>query len=183
MLGRAPRYYEFRAAMDPPAAPPPLDVGRLGFLADSHDPDIAVRIITAKNDFAAMLRIVAIHERLQLGLQRQMAQIDARAGIAPSTDDVPKVVSKDVMVQLETVVKGLQTILPELMKSLKRVGDDLRDVLRFQLPSRSFLKFIPQARGPLSEAKTYAVKPAKWRRTVREVRGWIDRLFGPRWPT
>lgn len=182
-LGRPPHAYEFSAAMDAKTVPPPFDIEQLGFLADSHDPDILLRLIVAKNDFGAMLKIVANHERLQLELQRRMGIVSAKIRPPPSTDDVPELAGMDVIVQLEATVNGLQSILPDLIDALKRVGDELRDVLLYQLPWGSFLRFVPQDRGRLSEAKLHAVKPARWRRLIRGVRRLVDNIVGPRWPS
>jgi len=183
ILGRAPRTYEFRAAMDASTVPPPFEIEPLGFLADSHDPDILLRLIVAKNDFGAMLKIVANHERLQLELQRRMGIVSAKSRMPPNTEDVPKLAGMDVIMQLEATVNGLQSTLPDLIDALKRVGDDLRAVLLYQLPWSSFLRFVPQDRGKLSEAKLHAVKPSWWRRFIRGVRRLVDKVVGPRWPT
>ena len=168
--------------MDANTVAPPLNIEALGFLADSHDPDILLRLIVAKNDFGAMLKIVANHERLQLELQRRMGIISAQTRQPPGTNDVPKVAGMDVIMQLDATVSGLQGTLPDLIDALQRVGDDLRSVLLYQLPWSSFLRFVPQDRGKLSESKLHAVKPAYWRRFIRGVRRLLDKVVGPRWP-
>lgn len=183
ILRRPPRTYELRAAMDAKTVPPPFDIEQLGFLADSHDPDILLRLIVVKNDFEAMLKTVANHERLQLELQRRMGIVSAQSRLPPSTDDVPKVAGMDVIMQLEATVKGLQSTLPDLVDGLQRVGDDLRKVLLYQLPWSTFLRFVPQDRSKLSEAKLHAVKPALWRRLIRRMRRLVNKVVGPRWPT
>src|SRR6185437_5056109 len=123
-----------------------------------------------KNDFGAMLKIVANHERLQLELQRRMGIVSEQSRLPPSTDDVPKVAGMDVIMQLEATVNGLQSTLQDLIDALQRVGDDLRKDLLYQLPWSSFLRFVPQDRGKLSETKLHAVRPACWRRLIRGVR-------------
>lgn len=183
--GRAPLYFEFRAAMDLLEEAPPLDIEPLGFLVDSHDPDILARLIAAKNNFAAMLKIAAAHERLSIELQSRLAKIDpiVKAQHRPEENDLFKLVGMDVMLQLKSVAEGLQSILPELEKSLLRLGGELREVLLYQLPWQSFVRFIPEDRGKLSEAKSYAIRPALWRRAIRSVRRRVDKVLGPHWPT
>jgi hypothetical protein len=53
------------------------------------------------------------------------------------------------------------------MADLLAVGSQLRDVLDYALPNRDFLKFTPEDRGPVAQARIYARKPALWRRIVR----------------
>ncbi|HTY51074.1 MAG TPA: hypothetical protein VMB48_15410, partial [Steroidobacteraceae bacterium] len=89
----------------------------------------------------------------------------------------------DVIMQLEATVNGLQATLPELIKALKRVSDELRQVLLYQLPWSSFLRFVPQDRSKLSEAKMHAIGPALWRRFIRGVRRCVDKMIGSRRPT
>src|ERR1700733_12751598 len=165
-LGRPLLYFDFKAAMDLPSEAPPLNIEPLGFLADSHDPDILVRLVAAKSTFAAMLKIAAAHERLHIELQNRAAKLDPSKKERAVVGDLPKLIGMDLMFQLKAAVEGLQNILPELQKSLLRLGDEFREVLLYQLPARSFLRFIPDDRGKLSEAKLHVIKPAWWRRVV-----------------
>jgi hypothetical protein len=83
---------------------------------------------------------------------------------------------------LEAVVQALETLLTDLTTSLPRLLHELREVLLYALPTRSFLKFIPEDRGRLSQARAPVLKPAVWRRTLRWLRLQWDKSFGPRWP-
>ena len=183
LLGREPRFYEYRAVMDTPKEPPALDVDRLAYLADSHDPDILVRIVVAKNLFAGMLKVAAVHERLCIELQSRLAKADPTAQRPMTRQELSLSVGMDVMLQLESTVQNMQSILSELTVWLLRLTDELREVLLYRFPSRSFVRFIPQDRGKPSEAKSYALRPARWRRTVRFIRRNLDKAFGPRWPS
>jgi len=183
LLGREPLFYEYKAVMDMPKEPPALDVDRLAFLADSHDPDILVRIVTAKNYFAGMLKVAAAHERLCIELQRRLAKAEPTAQRPMTQQQLREAAGMDVMLQLKSTVENMQVMLTELTVWLLRLTDELRDVLLYHFPSRSFVRFIPQDRGKPSEARSYAMKPARWRRIVRYLRRNYDRAFGPRWPS
>jgi hypothetical protein len=179
---REPMYFEYRALIDVPVEPL-LSIEALGFLADSHDPDILLRLVVARNDYRTMLKIASEHRRLQLELQSSLGDQSKRPHQhARSETEFAALIGPDVMLQLRTVTENLRAILPEVIKSLQRVADDLRTVLGYQLPWRSFVKYMPEERGKLSETKSHAVNPALWRRAARSVRRGIDRIFGPRWP-
>lgn len=178
MLGRELLPFEYRAVIDIPAVPN-LDVQRLGFLADSHDADILVRITAARNQFAGMIKLAEAHSRLSAEIQAALGKND-RTGKAPyRAQEVTEIVGPHLIIQLSSVVDYLKQGLPGTMEGLLVVGSQLRDVLRYSMPTRSFLKFIPQDRGPVAQAIIYARKPALWRRLVRAARARIERAFGP----
>lgn len=181
-FSREPTYVEYRALIDIPVEPP-LAIEALGFLADSHDPDILMRLVVARNEYRTMLKVASEHRRLQLELQSRLGEKSKLPHLPARTEaELAKLVGPDVLVQLRAVTQNLEVLLPEMMKSLQRVADDLRSVLLYQLPLRSFVKYIPEKPGKLSEAKSHALKPALWRRAARLVRRGIDRVLGPRWP-
>jgi hypothetical protein len=182
LLGRQPLYFEFLAAVDVPTDAPKLDIDGLSFLAGGHDPDVLVRLIGVRNNFGAMLKLAASHVRLHGELQTRMAKIDPSGQTPYSASEIPNLVGADVMLQLKSTVEGLQELLPELIKSLQIVSEQLRDVLLYRFPTKTFIKFIAEDRGKLSEAKVYAAPPARWRRVVRRLRALFDHAFGPRWP-
>lgn len=181
LLKREPLYFEYKGVVDVPREPP-FEIERLGFLADSHDPDVLVRIIAARNQFSAMLLLAQTHGRLHAELQNRLAKDDPTGQKAHRPQDLPAIVGMDVLLQLKSAFEGLQTGLPESLRSLRALCEQLRDVLRFHFPWSSFLRFIPEDRGPVSTATIYARKPALWRRGARGFRGLLDRAFGPRWP-
>lgn len=141
MLGRELLPFEYRAVIDIPAVPN-LDVQRLGFLADSHDADILVRITAARNQFAGMIKLAEAHSRLSAEIQAALGKND-RTGKAPyRAQEVAEIVGPHLIIQVSSVVDYLKQGLPSTMEGLLVVGSQLRDVLRYNMPTRSFLKFI-----------------------------------------
>jgi len=179
ILRRELELYEYRPVIDIPTVPS-LDVQRLGFLADSHDADILVRVTAIRNKFAGMMKLAEEHARVSLEIQAALGK-DDRTGKTPyRSEDVPKIAGPHLTAQVSTLAGHLKRELPETIEGLQVVGSQLRDVLRFNMPTRSFLKFIPQDRGPIGQAVIYARKPALWRRLARAARSGIDRALGRR---
>ena len=181
LLRREPRYFEYRPVMDLRTQLPSLDVEGLGFLVDSTDPDILMRLLVARNDFATMLRVADVHEKLHLEHQRQVAQSDHRGKIPYRIEEISAVSRPDLIAQLEATIQTLEARLQELVEALPKLMEDLRTVLSYVLPTRSFLEFIPGDRGRLSQGRSIAVKPVLWRRAARYVRRLWDRILGVRW--
>jgi hypothetical protein len=182
LLRRKPYLFEYRAVMDLRSEPPSLDVDSLGFLVDSTDPDILMRLSVARTDFGTMLKLAATHERLQLELQKRVASSDPRPNVPYRAEEIRRLAGPDLIAQLEAVTQTLRGRISELTDSLPRLLKELQTALSYALPSHSFVQFIPADRGPLSASIAPAVKAALWRRGVRTLaRGW-NRLFGPRWP-
>jgi hypothetical protein len=161
--------YEYRAVIEALAVLN-LDVQRLGFLADSHDADILVRITAARNQFASMIRLAEVHSRLSAEIQAALGK-DYRTSWAPLRG------SAGHGDRRSSVVDHLKQGLPGTMEGWLALGSQLRDVLGYSMPTRTFLKFIPQDRGPVAQAVIYARKPALWRRLVRTARARIERAF------
>jgi hypothetical protein len=181
---REPLYFELKPL---PAVllgdPPTLDVERLDFLADSNDPDILLRLMDAKHSFAAILKFLTRHEELHHTVQSVMAKDDPTGRKIYRAEDVTSLVGVDVLTQLQSTVDALRIALPEMCAASMKLSGHLRDVLLYQFPLRSLLQFIPEKRGKLSEAHTYARRPALWRRALRQLRKLWDRAFGPEIPS
>lgn len=176
-LGREPLYFEYKAVIDVPQVSH-LAVESLGFLADSHDPDILARLAALRNHYAAMLKLAGTHQTLHAELQARVARQDPSGRTAWRAEEIPGIAGADVMLQLKSMVESLQSGLPESCAAILVVGNQLRDVLRYQLPLRSFLRFIPEDRGNISTAAAHAGSPAAWRRALRWARGLPETLIG-----
>jgi len=92
MLGRELLSFEYRAVIDIPAVPN-LDVQRLGFLADSHDADILVRITAARNQFAGMIKLAEAHSRLSAEIQAAPGKNDRTGKAAYRAQEVAEIVA------------------------------------------------------------------------------------------
>lgn len=182
VLRRKPHYFEYRAVMDLRTESPRLDIESLDFLVDSTDPDILMRLSVARTEFGVMLKLAATHERLQIELQKRIAQSDPRPDAPYRAEEIRRLGGPDLIAQLEAVTQTLQGRIKELTESLPRLLQDLRSVLMYALPSRSFAQFVPADRGKLSESTAPTLKAALWRRVVRSVRRGCDHLFGSPWP-
>ena len=169
--------FEYRAVIDIPAVPD-LDVQRLGFLADSHDADILVRITAVRNQFTGMIKLAEAHSRLHAESQATLGKNDPSGKAPYRAQEIGEIVGPHLIIQVSSVVNHLKQGRPGTMEGLLAVGSQLRDVLRYSMPTRSFLKVIPQDRGPVAQAVIYARKPALWRRLVRAARARIERAFG-----
>lgn len=176
-LGRDLLAFEYRAVIDIPTVPD-LDLQRLGFLADSHDADILARVTAARNHFAGMMKLAAAHSGLSQEIQAALGKNDPTGKAIYRPDEISAIVGPHLIIQVSSVVSHLKRELPVTMEGLLAVGAQLRDVLRYVMPSRSFLKFIPQDRGPVAQATIYARRPALWRRVVRSARAAIERASG-----
>ena len=181
-LRRKPHYFEYRAVMDLRSEPPLLDIESLGFLVDSTDPDILMRLSVARTEFGVMLKLATTHERLQIELQKRVAQSGPLPSAPYLADEIRRLGGPDLIAQLEAVTQTLQGRIKELTDSLPRLLRELRSALMYALPSRSFAQFVPADRGKLSDLTAPTTKAALWRRVVRGVRRGWDQLFGSRWP-
>lgn len=177
---REPLYFELKPLPSVLLGEPPtLDIERLDFLADSHDPDILLRLMDVKHSFAATLKFLGRHEELHHAVQTIMSKDDPTGQKAYRAEDVISLVGVDVLTQLQSTVDSLRVGLPEMCAASMKLSGQLRDVLLYQFPLRSLLQFIPEKRGKLSETHTYARRPALWRRALRQLRRLWDAAFGP----
>jgi hypothetical protein len=180
---REPLYFELKPLPEVLLGEPPtIDIEDLGFLADTHDPDILLRLMDVRQNFAAILKFLRRHEELHHTVQAVMSKDDPTGKKAYRAEDVTSLVGVDVLSQLQSTVDALRIGLPEMCAASMKVSGQLRDVLLYQFPLRSLLQFIPEKRGKLSETPTYARRPALWRRALRQLRRLWDRAFGPGGP-
>jgi hypothetical protein len=178
ILGRDPYCFELRPAIGLPDRPPAVPIQDLGFLADTHDPDVLSRLLTVERGFASMLDLVRRHETLHARFQQAINDVDPSGQRAFTPQDVLEVAGAKLMIEIDTTIEELRTGLPETRDQLLAVGGQLRDILRAQFPGRRFIRFIPAPRSRLVDQPPPGVaKPALWRRQVLWT---LDAITKPR---
>lgn len=167
ILKRAPFPFEIRPAIGLPESPPRIAGDGLGFLADSHDPDILNRLLTVERAFASMLDLVRRHEVVHAKITERLSAYDPMGQKPFGAQVILEVVGTKLLVELDTIVEGLEKGLPETRDMLLALGGQLRAVLRVQIPFRRFVGFTSAPRSRLSDQPPELPKPALWRRLTR----------------
>jgi hypothetical protein len=167
ILKRGPLPFEIRPAIGLPESLPRIPGDGLSFLADSHDPDIFNRLLTIERAFASMFDLLRRHEVVHAKITEKMSAFDP-AGERPfGTQVILEVVGAKLLVEVETIVEGLEKELPETRDMLLAVGEQLRGILRIQIPFRRFVGFTAAPRSRLSDQPPDLPKPALWRQVTR----------------
>lgn len=144
-----------------------LEVEELGFLADSHDPDILNRLLTIERQFASMVDLVRRHHELHAEFQERMSRFDPTGLRQITIQDLPQMVGGPLLHQLDDAVDALAKGLPETRDHILKVADQLLLTLRMQLPARRFISFKGSPRSEVPDAPSDLSKPALWRKAVR----------------
>jgi hypothetical protein len=95
-------------------------VGPLGFLADSHDPDIFNRLLTIERAFASMFDLLHRHEVVHAKITEKMSAVDPTGQQAFWPQDVLRGVK--LLIEVDTIVEELEKGLPETSDMLLEVG-------------------------------------------------------------
>jgi hypothetical protein len=165
--GTNPFTFQIRALVGLGSEQPRLRLDDLGYLADSHDPDILNRLLSVERMFQSMMELVRRHADLQGLLQNRLVQIDPTGTQQIPLQDLPGAVGIKLLCEIDDTVKGLERGLPETKDGLFAVGKQLRDVLRHQFLLRRFLGFSPELARQSVDYAPPDSHPAFWRRVVR----------------
>ncbi len=165
-LGREPQFFQIKPVVEVPVEIT-LDMVSLGFLAESHDPDIFARLVTVRDVATSMSSYAAHHATLHREFQSIVAKSD---GPKETVGDVRKIAGADLWAQLQATHDALKDGLPRCLKDICVVAAQLVEVLEGHFPTRRFVRFVPEDRGPVSEAEVKARLPTLWRRVVRWIR-------------
>ncbi len=166
-LKRQPFTLEIRAAIGLSEQTLQLQLNDLGFLADSHDPDILNRLLTVERAFTSMLGLVKRHSQLQAEVQERMSKIDPEGTRAFHIQELPALVGGPLVFQTDDTVIGLMDGLPDTRDSLIAIARQLRSALRMQLPIARFLDFGPAPRSRIVDQPPELPPPSLGRRLVR----------------
>lgn len=166
-LKRQPFTLEIRAAIGLSEQTLQLQLNDLGFLADSHDPDILNRLLTVERAFTSMVGLVKTHSELQAQLQERMSSIDPEGTRGYHIHQLPALVGGPLVFQVDDAVIGLIDGLPETRDFLINIARQLRDILRIQLPIARFLDFGPAPRSRIVDQPPELPPPPLGHRFVR----------------
>ena len=167
--GRAPRSFELRKLTGLPNRVTRIPFDQLGFLADSHDPDVLNRLIIAERAFDSLLESTRRLGELQAEFMEKLNRFDPSGQRALQPSEILAVGGTKLLIEIDDFVEALRTGLPEGRDSMLAVGNQLRQTLRMQFPSRRFLGFSPIPRSSLIELPSGLPSPVLWRRIVRRV--------------
>jgi hypothetical protein len=165
--GREPNYTEFLpvegGAGD--VLRPKLDA--LGFLLQSHDPDLLNRLAIVVQKFDVMMN--AMRELSVTQNQFQQA-LEARLPNLPGGITLPALednIGPYIMTRLMMMVEATRTGLPDCATDLEEIGKQLSDTISYSFPLWRVSKFEAIERERPTEVPSTAGKPRVWRRVVR----------------
>ena len=118
LLGKPPFEYQLRGISGLPNEPLRINPEQLGFLAESHDPDVLNRIISIDRAFASMLEVIEQHRQLQLRLQERVAAHDTDGKTMISPREMPTLVGMSLFAQVVSSARALQEGLPEVREAI-----------------------------------------------------------------
>jgi hypothetical protein len=167
IVKRGPLPYEIRPAAGLPESLPRINGEGLGFLADSHDPDILNRLLTVERAFAAMIDLLRRHEVVQVKITEKLNAIDPTGRQLFGPDLLLQAVGAKLLVEVDVLVESLEKGLPETRDMLLAIGKQLREILRMQIPIRRFVGFSAVPRSRIADQPPDLPKPALWRRVTR----------------
>jgi hypothetical protein len=171
---RNPYAFEIRPLVGLPDSPPRISPDGLGFLADSHDPDVLNRLLTAERAFTAMIDLLRRHEVVHSKITEKLSAFDPRGNKPFGTDVALEVIGGKLLIDVDVLVEELEKGLPETRDALIKVGKQLFEVLRVQIPIRRFVTFKAVTRTRFADQPLDLPSPLLWRVVSR----WLfDFLF------
>lgn len=165
--GQDPFSWQVLSAYGLPAVPPRLVLQDLGFLADSRDPDILNRLLTAERGFEAMLEVVRRHEQSHLRLQERMSELDPGGQTPLFAEQLVQLVGAKMFIDVDLAYEALQSGLPDTRDRILDISSQLREILRMQFPTRRFLMLISAHQSRITDQHPQLPKAALWRRVTR----------------
>ncbi len=117
-----PLYFHYPPLVNLPERAFDLDVPSVGYLVDSHGPDILNRLLAAQGVFASQMMLVRKHAELHIEFQRRMAAIDPAGEAQMTLEQLEQSVGKDVMLQLRHVTEALLQDIPKAMEDTLAVA-------------------------------------------------------------
>jgi hypothetical protein len=172
-MGREATYLEYQPldiAWNRSMAVP---VSRLGFLLESHDPDILNRISLVERAFLSMMETNLHRNTVHIKFQELSRPHITRDGPIYG-DELEESVGMDIVLQLKQLTESLQLGLPVARDNLLSVANQLTKVLGAEFPIARVLSFTPSEMpiagvGPPAGTR----KAAPWRTLVRAIVNWL----------
>jgi hypothetical protein len=157
----------FRAATGLPEQLPRIAIQDLGFLIDSHDPNVLNRLLTVERAFISMIDLVRRHEPLHARFQEALSAVDPTGRRQWKPEELSDCVGVRILIELDETIDQFGKGLPKTRDELLAVSRQLLDALRFQFPTRRFIRFIPASSDTSGPGKL--PEPACWRKVARFV--------------
>jgi hypothetical protein len=177
LIGSDPVTFHLRGLIGFPRDLPKISPDSIGFLVDSHDPDVIARVLSVERAFISTIELIRRHEDRQGRLQLLMNAAEPTGRRPTTLEELVGAIGVQPFLEVDYAVGEIQKALPETCDGLIRVQGQLRAALRYQFPGRGFIRAIPSSRRPLGEPPPNIEEPALRRRIVR----WLtDLLFKPR---
>jgi len=114
-----------------------------------------------------MIDLVRRHEVVHSKITEKLSAYDP-AGLKPfGLNVLLEVVGGKLLIDVDILIEELEKGLPETRDALFAVGEQLRAILRMQIPLRRFVGFSAVPRSRLTDQLPNVPKPLLWRRLVR----------------
>jgi hypothetical protein len=177
-LGREPKYLEYipvAVAWNPQTI---LPMTRLGFLLESHEPDILNRLAQVERAFLSVLDTNVRRGQVHVQFQER-----ARAVLGPEqempSNELEAKVGFDLAMQLQQFTAHMLSDVPRTRDALLEMGKQLRSVLELEYPLGRIVGFTPFD-NPVEglSPPTNVRRPALWRRWLRSIVNWVRRRDG-----
>jgi hypothetical protein len=168
-LGADPFTFQLRPAIGIPEQNLSLQLNHLGFLANSHDPDVLNRLLTVERQYTSMLDLVRRHREVQMTLQERLSKVDPAGSQLISVGRLRELVGGMLLHQIDDVVNGLETGLAKTRDNIMEVSKQLLGVLRMQFPARRFVSYVPSPWDRVADRTRDLPNAELWRRLARRT--------------
>ncbi len=165
---------EVRATSPMPEEAIALDVPSLSFLLRSRDPDLPNRLGLIVSSFRQHLISEKVRSELHLEMQSKIEAAQIPPGAEVTVGDLRMICGPKLWAQLLSTTDGQVETIPRTIADIIELQKQTLAVLRFEFPSRRFVKFQPQKLEPGKSFRTVELsRPPVWRRAVRAYFDWL----------
>jgi hypothetical protein len=168
-VGREPKYLEyipFAIAWNPQTV---LPISSLGFLLESHEPDVLNRLAQVERAFLSVLEVNVRRSQVHVQFQERARAVLGPAQEMPS-DELEAKVGFDLAMQLQQFTAHMLEDVPRTRDGLLEMGKQLRSVLELEYPLGRIVGFTPFD-NPVEglSPPTNLRRPSLWRRWLRTI--------------
>jgi len=139
----------------------------LGFLLQSHDPDLLNRLAVVVQKFdvmmSAMRALSVTQNQFQQELEARLPDLPLEFTLTELEDKI----GPYIMTRLMNLVEATREGLPDCAIDLQEIGKQLSDSVSYCFPIWKVSKFEPIERERPTDIPPTAEKPRLWRRVVR----------------
>lgn len=165
---------EVRATSPMPEEAVAVDVPSLSFLLRSRDPDLPNRLGIVVSAFRQHLVSEGVRSELHLEMQSKMEVAGISPGMEVTIGDVRMACGPKLWEQLVSTTNGQVESIPRTITDIVELQKQTLEVLKFEFPSRRFVKFQPQKLEPGKTFRTSELsRPPLWRRAMRGYFDWL----------